>query len=244
MKNKNYYRFKFKYKETAATILVKRKEDYDVVASAILEARKEIEEFIKKDPFFLVTLEPYNCSGKVVGRMCRASKLAKVGPMAAVAGTIAQYAVERAIEDGIEFVVVDNGGDISMYVNKELKVGIYTPSKVTQFIGFKIKPSDTTLAICTSSGTVGHSISFGFADAATVFAKDASIADAFATSLGNRIKDNLTNSTLKKILHTFWNESKYYIDGAMVIKDNLIGMVGNIPEIIKAEIQFDLITRY
>ncbi len=238
------YRFKFKYKETAATILTKRKEDYEIIKKAIFEARREIEDYIKKDPFFMLTLEPYECSGKIVGRMCKASQLANVGPMAAVAGVIAQYAVEEAIKRGAKFAVVDNGGDISMITDQELKVGVYTPSPETQFIGFKIKPTDTTYAICTSSGTVGHSISFGYADAATVFAKDACIADAFATALGNRIKENLTKVELERVLKDFWDRCKAYIDGAMVIKGDIIGIIGEIPEIIKIKADFDLITKY
>jgi len=231
-----YLRFKFKFKETVATILVDRKEDYEKITKAIIEARREIEDAISKDPLFLTTYEPYECSGKVTGRMCYASKLAKVGPMAAVAGAIAQYAVE-SVADDVNFAVVDNGGDMAILTDRELVVGIY-PSN----IGFVIEPCDEIVAICTSSGKIGHSVSLGYADAATVVSNDASIADAFATALGNEIKEELGKEEIEGVLSAFWERAGKYISGAMVVKDEILGFVGNLPKIVRVKINPDLIT--
>jgi hypothetical protein len=215
---------------------------YRVAIDAIMEARREIELMIREDPLFLTSLEPYDIySGQITKRMVRASKLAGVGPMASVAGVIAQYAVEKMIEEGAEFAVVDNGGDIAIFTDRELVIGVYAGRETR--IGFKIKPSREIIAVCTSSGTVGHSISFGFADAATVFCDDACIADAFATALGNEIKENFGEKEVMNALENFWKRASKHVDGIFAIKGRIIGFAGRIPEIVKAEVNPDLITK-
>ena len=235
----SYKRFRFRHKETSVTILTEDEKYYKVAVDAILKARREIEDMIKRNPFFYTTLEPMDCNGEIVGRMCQASKLAKVGPMATVAGIIAQYAVERMVEAGASFAVVDNGGDIAMFLDRPITVGIWTYSTTLSLMIEK----DGYYAICTSSGTIGHSISFGFADAATVFARDACIADAFATALGNIIKHEFDRDEIERTLKDFWNEAKEHIDGAIVIKGNVVGFAGEIPRLVKADVKPELITR-
>ncbi|HIP24999.1 MAG TPA: UPF0280 family protein [Archaeoglobus profundus] len=237
---KKYKKYKFRHKETVVTILTEDDKFYKIAVNAILEARKKIEVYIKRDPFFYVTLEPYDCKGEIVERMCKASNLAGVGPMAAVAGVIAQYAVEKMVEAGARFAVIDNGGDIAMYLNRPIVVGLYTYSLT---IGLKIEKKGY-YAICTSSGTIGHSISFGFADAATIFARDACIADAFATALGNMIKDDFKKEDILETLKNFWERSKNHIEGALVVKDNIIGFIGDIPKFVNAEVNVDIMLNY
>ncbi len=234
-----YKKFKFKHKETIVTILVEEDNYYNVVVDAIFTARKAIESMIRKDPFFQITLEPYECKGFIVGRMCQASKIAGVGPMASVAGVIAQYAVERAVEEGANFIVVDNGGDIAMYLDRPLRIGLFT---YHQKLCFEIDQRGF-YAVCTSSGTIGHSISFGFADSATIFARDACIADAFATALCNEIKEDFGKEDIEKTLKFFWKKAKEHILGAVVVKRDMIGLVGEIPKIVKGEVRPDLITK-
>ena len=233
------HRFKFKHKETVVTILLDEKKYYDVIIDAILEARKAIELKIRSDPFFHTTLEPYDCEGFIIGRMCKASKIAGVGPMASVAGVIAQYAVERAVEEGANFVVIDNGGDIAMYLDRPIKIGLFTYSNKFCF-DIDVKGF---YSVCTSSGTLGHSISFGFADASTVFAEDACIADAFATALGNIILEYFDKIEIERTLKEFWKKAKNYILGALVVKGDIIGMVGEVPKVFRGEFKTDLITR-
>jgi len=235
-----YKKYRFRHKETIVTILTEDDKFYEIAVNAILEARKKIELYIKRDPFFYVTLEPYDCKGEIVERMCKASNLAGVGPMAAVAGVIAQYAVEKMVNAGARFAVIDNGGDIAMYINRPIVVGLYTYSLT---IGLKVEKKGY-YAICTSSGTIGHSISFGFADAATIFARDACIADAFATALGNMIKDDFKKEDILKTLKNFWERSKNYIEGALVVKDDIIGFVGDIPKFVNAKVNVDIMVNY
>ncbi len=230
-------RFRFKHKETIATILVEDEKYYKVAANAMLKARKEIENYISTDPFFLTTLEPYDCINAkgIVYKMCRAAKIANVGPMASVAGAIAGYAVEETVKAGAKFIVIDNGGDIAINSDKELTIGIYPTD-----LAFKIKGK---ICVCTSSGKIGHSISFGFADAVTIFSEDCCIADAFATALANEIKEDFKQKEIEKTLNSFWNMAKNYVKGAVVVKDEYIGFVGKIPKLVKAKVNYDLITR-
>ena len=234
-----YKRYKFRHKETIVTVLLNDSSYYNVIVEAILTARKAVESMIKKDPLFHVTLEPYDCDGFIVGRMCQASKVAGVGPMASVAGVIAQYAVERAVEEGAKFVVVDNGGDITMYLDRPIRVGLFT---YNHKLCFEIDERGY-YAVCTSSGTIGHSISFGFADACTIFARDACVADAFATALCNEIKEGFERKEIEKTLRSFWKKAKEHVLGAVVVKDEVVGFVGEVPKVVKGIVKPDLITR-
>ncbi|MFW6194786.1 MAG: UPF0280 family protein [Halobacteriota archaeon] len=237
-------RYRYQHKETIVTILVEGDRYYDVAVNAILEARKEIESVIRSDPFFLSSLEPYNISGgPVTRRMVEAAEKAGLGPMASVAGMISQYAVEKMMEEGADFAVVDNGGDMAIYSQREIVVGVYTGTNIK--LGFKIGPSDDMRAICTSSGRIGHSISFGYADAATVFGGDACVADAFATALGNEIKEEANEESFTAVLEEFWEKcrDKDYVDGIFAVKGEMMGFAGEVPEVVRAEVDPDLITR-
>lgn len=233
-------RFKFSYKETITTILTEREEFYEVAVKAILEARSEIEEYIAIRPDFLISYEPLDCSNctgkKIVKKMCYSAKLANVGPMASVAGAIAQYAVDKMVEAGAKLAIVDNGGDIAIHSNREIKIGIY-PSTIALLI-----PPTDNIAVCTSSGKIGPSVSFGWADAATVIAKDACIADAFATALGNIVGD-FSREEIERKLSDFYSRHKDFIMGAIVIKDGDVAIVGDLPPIAHTTLNEGLITK-
>jgi hypothetical protein len=236
-----YTKFKFKHKETIVTVLAENDNQYNKAVSAILQARRRIEEMIKRDPYFLTTYEPYDGKGnsEIVEKMIHASRIANVGPMACVAGAIAGYAVRAMLSEG-NFAVVDNGGDIVIHSSEELSFGIYTPNDLS--LGFKINP-EGFYSICTSSGTVGHSVSFGFADAVTIFSKDPEIADCFATRIGNEIKEEFSKKEIRDVLKKFWDSSKEYIDGILIIKGDIIGKIGNVPKLIRMKVDYDLITK-
>ncbi|MEM1576092.1 MAG: UPF0280 family protein [Archaeoglobaceae archaeon] len=237
---KKFKRFKFSYKETNTTILTEDVEFYKVAVKAILEARSEIEEYIRLNPDFLISYEPLNCpkctGKKIIRNMCYSARLANVGPMASVAGAIAQFAVDKMIDAGANVAVVDNGGDIAIYSDEELKVGIY-PSKFALLI-----PPSEKIAICTSSGKIGPSVSFGWVDCATIIAENACIADAFATALGNAVKTS-EKEDIKKILSDFYFKNREYIKGAIVVIDEILAFAGEIPKIVSAEFKEDLITK-
>jgi len=157
---------------------------------AIRRYRRDIENYISRYPLFRTTLEPldvYDDAPDIVKEMAEAAKKADVGPMAAIAGTIAEF-VGRELLTFSENIIVENGGDIFIKTSQSRTLGVYAGnSPFTGKLGLAIKPEQTPLGICTSSGTVGHSLSFGKADAAIIFSPSTALADAVATATANRV---------------------------------------------------------
>jgi ApbE superfamily uncharacterized protein (UPF0280 family) len=156
----------------------------------VLKYRKQLEGYIEKEPTFQTSLKPLAVPANapaIVRQMAEAAQTAGVGPMAAVAGAIAECVGRELLEFSPE-IIVENGGDIFLKVSHRRTVGIYAgDSPLTGKIGIQIEARDTPLGVCTSSGTVGHSLSFGRADAVVVLAHSAALADAAATAIGNRV---------------------------------------------------------
>jgi ApbE superfamily uncharacterized protein (UPF0280 family) len=156
----------------------------------VLKYRSQLEGYIKRNPDFLKSLEPIpmpQYAPEIVKQMVQAGQECGVGPMAAVAGAIAEYVGRELLTFSPE-VIVENGGDIYLKILKKRTVGIYAgESPLTGKLGLEISAKDTPLGVCTSSGTVGHSLSYGRADAVVVTAKSATLADAAATAIGNRV---------------------------------------------------------
>jgi ApbE superfamily uncharacterized protein (UPF0280 family) len=154
--------------------------------------RAQLERYIEKNPDFLTSLKPLDMSSgapRIVQEMLEAGQKAGVGPMAAVAGAVAECVGRDLLEFSPE-IIVENGGDIFLKVTHKRTVGIYAgDSPLTGKIGLEINPQDTPLGICTSSGTVGHSFSRGKADAVVILAGSAALADAAATAIGNRVNN-------------------------------------------------------
>jgi ApbE superfamily uncharacterized protein (UPF0280 family) len=159
---------------------------------SVQKHRGSLETYIERHPLFLTTLDPYQAEAEapaIVKEMARVSQLTSVGPMAAVAVAIAE-AVGRDLLAFSPEVIVENGGDIFLRISEKRLVGIYAgQSAFTKKIALEIMPRETPLGICTSSGTVGHSLSLGGADAVIVLSPSTALADATATALGNIVKD-------------------------------------------------------
>ena len=159
---------------------------------SVVKSRSSIEEYIKRHPTFRTTLEPFPIHDNapyIVKQMALASEAVSVGPMAAVAGAIAECVAKDLLRFSPE-IIIENGGDVFLKVTKQRLVGIYAgKSPLSGQIALEIEPEETPLGICTSSGTVGHSLSFGRADAVIVLAPSAALADAAATAIGNIIKE-------------------------------------------------------
>ncbi|MBN1152867.1 MAG: UPF0280 family protein [Dehalococcoidia bacterium] len=153
--------------------------------------RHTIEAYIRGHPRFATSLEPepaHDNAPVLVHNMAEAAHIAGVGPMAAVAGAIAQAVAADLLHSSRE-VIIENGGDVFMSIKSPRTVGLYAGrSPLTGRVGLSIQPEASPLAVCTSSGTVGHSLSFGAADACTVLARSGAVADALATALCNRIR--------------------------------------------------------
>ncbi len=204
MKDDSYqpktYRHWIESKDLAAfTVKIKETDLYIRAASnlqrkanrLVLKYREQIEQYIEKNPDFQTSLKPLPSpenAPRIVKDMIEAGQKANVGPMAAVAGAIAEFVGKELLEFSPE-VIIENGGDIFLKINKKKVVGIYAgESPLTGKIGLEINPQETPLGICTSSGTVGHSLSFGKADAVAAIASSATLADAAATAICNMVK--------------------------------------------------------
>lgn len=159
-----------------------------VARRALRQYRRQIQEQIRRQPAFLhslVPVEPPPESPELIKAMCRAAGAAGVGPMAAVAGALAQYVGLALLKESKE-VIIENGGDLFVVTNRERKVLIYAGnSPFSNQIALSIPGDGRPWGICTSSGTVGHALSFGRTDAAVIVARDALLADAAATAVGN-----------------------------------------------------------
>ncbi|HIJ90321.1 MAG: UPF0280 family protein [Desulfobulbaceae bacterium] len=183
--------FEVRIRETDLQILA-GKELRDRAGDAVIQYRSQLESYIACHPEFLKSLTPLPLdpmAPPIVKRMLAAGLAAEVGPMAAVAGAIAEYVGLDLLAAGAGEVVVENGGDIYFCRNQESVVGIFAgTSPLSNRVGLKIPAGCMPLGICTSSGTVGHSLSLGEADSVTVLAKDTALADAVATLAGNAVQ--------------------------------------------------------
>lgn len=159
---------------------------------AVIKYRTPLEEYIKENPEFLLSLESMPVTEDmplICQLMTKASNKVGVGPMAAVAGVLAELAGEELLKFSPE-VIVENGGDIFIKTDQPRVIGIYVgeDSPFKNKLAVEILPEDSPIGVCTSSGTIGHSLSFGKADAVTVLAKDTGLSDSSATAIGNIIK--------------------------------------------------------
>lgn len=221
---------KVEVEETAATVAAER-ELIPYALEAIKSTRTTIERHIRKDRFFLTTMAPYEpepSSSRVVKRMCAASSVADVGPMATVAGVIAQEAMEAMVSHGCAHGWVDNGGDIAMMLEEPAIVEIFSDPRSTKAYALEFEPTGGIIGVCSSSGTLGHSISFGDADVSLAIAEDAVLADAFATAIGNAVKDG---DSLRTCFDRFKNVHGFR--GGLAMFQGDISMCGAIPKVIE-----------
>jgi ApbE superfamily uncharacterized protein (UPF0280 family) len=193
---------------------------------SVLSCRNYIENYISLHPEFETSLVPIIDNGpvpKIIQDMIAAGQKADVGPMAAVAGAVAEYTGKSLLKHTKE-IVVENGGDIFIKSSTDTLFGIYAKdSPFYMTMGIQVEKREMPYGICTSSGTLGHSKSFGKADAATVMADSCPLADAVATALGNRIKNaSDINSAID------WGKSIEGIQGLVIIKGEQIGLWGDL----------------
>ncbi len=187
--------FTVKVKETDLWIAVNRQSYSDDLVSAaeaaVLAIRHPLERYLAANPYLQAAFEPCLVAPgapAIILEMVRAANMAGVGPMAAVAGAVAEQ-VGLFLLKTAEEVIVENGGDLFLKVNEPVAVGVFAGSSpLSGRLAMQIDPCRTPLGICTSSGTLGPSVSFGCADASVATAPSAALADAAATALGNRVR--------------------------------------------------------
>lgn len=155
-----------------------------------IEARSAIETYIAGHPRFFESYAPVDVDAaapEIVRAMAAAGSAADVGPMAAVAGAVAEH-VARGLARYSPEVIVENGGDVFVMGSTERVIALWAGEQGVKGVGLVIPGDLMPVAVCTSSGRIGHSTSFGAADAVTVLAPDACLADAAATALANRVR--------------------------------------------------------
>jgi ApbE superfamily uncharacterized protein (UPF0280 family) len=229
-------RHHFELRETIATILADREEDIRVACQGMEDARHEIERYILIDPFFKTSFDPVpvNTGSTIINHMADSAKKAGVGPMAAVAGAVAYFALCQVINQGSRFCIIDNGGDIALNVDRIVKIGLFAgDSPISGKFAFIIGPTRGAYGICTSSATVGHSMSLGIADSVTVFGSDPVLSDAVATAVCNELTPED---------HSCFDQMAAGVDGVFAVFGDQTVMWGNIPPIVPARVEEKLIT--
>jgi ApbE superfamily uncharacterized protein (UPF0280 family) len=197
---KRHYRRVIGARDLVASYVTVKETDLHILAPGNIEAeahtlvhryRNQLENYISGHADFLTALVPLEqdtLAPPIIKAMLSAAAAADVGPMAAVAGAIAEYVGRELLGGKIDEVIVENGGDIFLKRNRECTAAIFAgESPLNRKIGINIPVSLMPVGLCTSSGTVGHSLSLGKADSVTVLAPSAVLADAAATRLGNEV---------------------------------------------------------
>ncbi len=158
----------------------------------LLVCRHQLEAYIHSHSSFKTSLAPGPMdplAPPVVRMMMDAASTAKVGPMATVAGALAQEVGTGLLQFSHE-VIVENGGDVFLKAERSLTVSIFAgDSPLSGKVGLRIERTQMPLGVCTSSGKIGHSLSLGKANAATLLAQSAALADGAATFLANRVRE-------------------------------------------------------
>lgn len=225
VKSSDLVTFKVTVKETDLLVSAETDLTREVLA-AVWKYRHQIEGYIAQDPRFKESLGPHpvdTLAPRIVREMAEATRKVGVGPMAAVAGAIAEFVGKDLLPLSPQ-IILENGGDIFLVTRTERKISIFTESpSFPAFIDLLIRPEKTPLGVCTSSGKEGPSLSFGQTDAMMVVSPSAILADAAATAAGNLVHSKKDIPKAIDFLRTIPQ-----ITGAAVLADGEVGFWGEI----------------
>lgn len=230
--NKNVFKHTFTIKETNCSIVTDRADARERALSSIIYHRRQLEEYCRNHQEFLYFLRPIHVDKgpQVVKLMVSASKKANVGPMAAVAGVLADLAVEAMISSGAKVAVVENGGEVSAVSNRPIDVVLLAGSHpLSGHVGFRLE--EFPVGVATSSGVFGHALSFGEAEAVTIFSKNAGVADAVATGVCNIVKGKDCRKAVKLGINKALSIKD--VNGVFILYRGITGIAGKVPSIIK-----------
>lgn len=209
----------------------------------IYSIRSQLNAYILKNQDFELSLETLKTEEEdlplIVRKMYDASGFADVGPMACVAGTISEMSLDYLINLDSRYSIVENGGDIALLNDEKVLCGIYSNNAILgNGIAFEIKPRKKPLGICTSSGKIGHSISFGVSDSVTVISKSPSLADGLATRIANEVYGKSSEDKVVNAIECCENFREFF-DGVLIISDDNVATVGRLPKIVETN-EFDV----
>lgn len=223
----------FTIEESDVTIISDSEKYVKSAIRSLIQERNYLKKVIKANPIFQTSFSPVNIqdNSEIILKMQTAAEMAQVGPMASVAGVLADIMCDNMISEGAQIAVVENGGEIMIHSKVDIFIGLYSQTtQVKDTMGFLFNGGSVPLGIGTSSGTFGHATSLGKADTVTVFAPTAGIADAAATKIANSI----TRGDKGCILHPALEiaQSLECIQGVFITCGDKVAKTGNIPEIV------------
>ncbi|MGA9109481.1 MAG: UPF0280 family protein [Smithella sp.] len=193
---------------------------------SLIKHRNSLETYIRDHPDFRTSFLPLpedDLAPPIVRHMLKYAKSCGVGPMASVAGGISEF-VGYDLLSQTDNIIIENGGDIFLKSNDKLTVSVYAGESALSYkVNFIVKPEETPLGICTSSATVGPSLSFGKADAVCVISQSATLADAAASAIGNRVK---SKNDIKSAMD--YGIKIPGVRGIIIILSNDMGAIGEV----------------
>ena len=225
----------FVIEESKIHIKCDNKEALNAAVAEIRRHRKHLVEYIEMHPSFRYALKPIVPSSKaprIVRLMITASSVANVGPMASVAGALADIGLECMCKKGAKIAIVENGGEMAVFTEKLIVVSIFSNSPVfSSRIGFCIKREDCPIGVATSSSKTDRTLSFGKANSVTVVADNASLADAAATAICNSV----IGEDVKESIQRGLEKAKMIegVRGVLIIREGHSGLWGDLPQIVK-----------
>lgn len=198
----------------------------DQVFQSLAKHRNSLETYIKSHPDFRTSLLPLaedELAPPIIRDMLNKANICGVGPMAGVAGAVSEF-VGFDLMNQTQNFIIENGGDIFIKSKSKLTISVYAgESPLSYKVNFVVKPEDSPLGVCTSSATVGPSLSFGRADAVCVISRSATLADAAASAIGNRVK---SKQDIKTALN--FGIKIPGVSGIIIICGNDMGAMGRV----------------
>jgi len=222
-------------KESKIHIKSDSKEAIKAAVKEIRRHRERLVEFIKDHPYFRYKLKPVATDTKaprIIKLMTAASRAANVGPMASVAGALADLGLEAMLREKARIAIVEDGGEIAAFTEKPIVVSVFSsnltlPSK----IGFLLERKDCPVGVATSSSKTDHTLSFGKADSVTVVAANASLADAAATAICNSVVGEDIEESIRRGLDRA--KTIEGVRGVLIVREDRSGLWGELPKIVK-----------
>jgi ApbE superfamily uncharacterized protein (UPF0280 family) len=229
---KDLFKQSFSFKDSNCTIITDKQEAIQAAEDSIKQNRTLLETYISVNPKFEWTLKPLPTPEKplVAKLMAQAAEKAGVGPMAAVAGVLADLAVKNMLATGCGVAVVEDGGEVSAVSDVPIDIAVAAGEEpLSKRFGFRL--TEFPIGVATSSGRFSHALSFGDAEAATVFAADAGLADAAATAVCNAVKGDDWQAAVDSGINIA--KSIAGVEGVFILYKGNVGTWGKIPQIIR-----------
>ncbi|MGF3522121.1 MAG: UPF0280 family protein [Candidatus Bathyarchaeia archaeon] len=226
------FRQTFTLKETRCNIAADRQNGLTAAVESIKRNREQLEQYGKEKPKFFWSLKPVPIPQQplVAKLMAEAAANAKVGPMAAVAGVLADLAVKDMLSAGCKTAIVENGGEVAAVSDEPVDVAFVAGDEpLSKKLCFRL--TEFPAGIGTSSGRFSHALSFGDAEAATVFCKNAGLADAAATAVCNAVKGDDVDEAISRGVKVA--KAIQGVEGVFILYKNRVGTWGKVPQLVK-----------